>query len=69
MARLTPILADERSAAQLLDMAPAKFLDLVGRGYLPDGKEIAPGVLRWDVEDLRKLAKGDLARPDGGLTL
>lgn len=68
-ARLTPLAADERSAAQLMDMAPAMFLDLVDRGHLPEGKELAPGVRRWDVEELRKLAKGELARPRRGLTL
>ncbi len=69
MARLTPLLANETTAAALLDMPSGKFLDLVARGYLPRGQEIAPGFFRWDVDDLRKLAKGDLARPDGGLTL
>jgi hypothetical protein len=69
MARLTPLLANETTAAALLDMPLVKFLDLVARGYLPRRQEIAPGVFRWDVEKLLQLAKGDLARPDGGLIL
>ena len=67
--RLSPILANETTAAALLDMRPAEFRALVQAGHLPKGKEIAPGFPRWDTEDLRKLFKGDMARPDGGLTL
>lgn len=67
--RLTPILANETTAAALLDMSPADFRALVNAGHLPRGKEIAPGFPRWDTDDLRKLSKGDMARPDGGLTL
>lgn len=66
---VAPILASESTAAALLDMKPAEFRALVERGHLPKGKEIAPGFIRWDAEMLRSLARGDLARPDGGLTL
>ena len=69
MAFSAPIFANETSAARLLDMKPAEFRALVEAGHLPKGKEIAPGFVRWDTEELRKLAKGELARPDGGLTL
>lgn len=69
MSAITPLSVGETKAAQLLDMKPAEFRALVARGHLPNGKQIAPGFVRWDVDDLRKLAKGELARPDGGLTL
>lgn len=64
-----PLFANERSAARLLDMKPAEFRELVQNGHLPRGEEIAPGFLRWRVEDLQKIARGDLARPDQGLEL
>ena len=62
-----PLFASERTAARLLDMKPAEFRELVRHGHLPRAEEIAPGVPRWRVEDLQKIARGDLARPDQGL--
>jgi hypothetical protein len=59
MSRLAPILADDKDAAALLSMKPADFRALVEAGHLPKGKEIAPGFTRWDVDQLRRLAKGD----------
>ncbi|MFA5539006.1 MAG: hypothetical protein WDA23_07370 [Gemmobacter sp.] len=59
------IFANETSAARLLDMKPAKFRSLVKEGLLPKGKEIAPGVVRWVVDDLRAIARGDAI--DGGI--
>lgn len=53
------ILASETSAARLLDMKVAEFRALVGSGHLPRGREIAPGVLRWVTDDLRRIASGD----------
>lgn len=61
MARHTPILAGEKSAAELLDMQPAEFLALVEAGCFPRGREIAPGVIRWPVDDLRRIACGEAA--------
>lgn len=55
----TPILASETSAARLLDMKVAEFRALVEAGHLPRGREIAPGLLRWVTEDLRRIANGD----------
>ncbi len=69
MSRVTPILVTENTAAAMLDMRPDEFRALVEGGHLPGGREIAPGFKRWDTEELRKLAKGELSRPDGGLTL
>lgn len=60
-----PILASETSAARLLDMKLAEFRALVEAGHLPRGREIAPGVLRWVTEDLRRIASGDAI--DGGI--
>lgn len=65
----TPFLASEKTAAELLDMKPAEFRQLVKAGHLPGGEEIAPGVVRWETDHLRNLRGGRLARPDGGLEL
>lgn len=60
-----PILASETSAARLLDMKPTEFRSLVEAGHLPRGREIAPGVLRWDTEALRRIASGEAI--EGGI--
>ncbi|MDQ7775886.1 hypothetical protein [Paracoccus aminovorans] len=65
MGKLTPILASEKAAAELLDMKPADFRALVASGHLPRGREIAPGLVRWDAEQLRTLGRGDAV--DGGI--
>ncbi len=60
MARLSaPIFASETSAALLLDLKPAQFRELVQAGHLPRGREIAPGLVRWPVDDLRRIATGE----------
>jgi predicted DNA-binding transcriptional regulator AlpA len=58
-ARLAPILADDKDAAALLSMKPTEFRALVEAGHLPKPREIAPGFPRWDVEELRRIARGD----------
>lgn len=58
MTKLAPILASETSAARLLDMKLAEFRALVDAGHLPRGREIAPGLIRWPVDDLRRIACG-----------
>ena len=60
MADLAPILASERSAAKLLDLKPADFRALVDKGVLPKPAQIGE-FERWDVEQLRAIASGDLA--------
>lgn len=55
------IAVGESKAAQLLDLRPAEFRELVKAGHLPHGREIAPGMVRWIVEDLRQLASGEAA--------
>lgn len=69
MRSLTPFLASEKTAAELLDMKPTEFRQLVRAGHLPRGEEIAPGVVRWETDHLRNLRAGRLARPDVGLEL
>ena len=64
MASLSPLLASDKTAAALLDLKPTEFLRLVEAGVLPPGREIAPGLVRWDTEQLRAIGRGDLM--DGG---
>lgn len=59
MSGSTPILASETSAARLLDMKLTEFRSLVEAGHLPHGREIAPGMIRWNTDDLRRIANGD----------
>lgn len=65
MAIITPIYASEANAARLLDLKPAEFRALVEAGHLPRGREIAPGVLRWLTDDLKRIASGEAI--DGGI--
>lgn len=65
MAHLAPILASETSAARLLDMKVGEFRRLVEAGHLPRGREIAPGMVRWATEDLRRIACGEAAEGMG----
>lgn len=61
----TPILASETTAARLLDMKPAEFRALVEAGHLPRGREIACGMIRWPVDDLYRIAKGEASEGMG----
>jgi len=56
-----PILASEPTAAKLLDLKLAEFRSLVEAGVLPRGRELAPGVVRWVVDELRRIASGEAA--------
>lgn len=56
---MTPIFASEDKAARLLDMRPADFRALVDAGHFPRGREIAPGVVRWEVDMLRRIGRGE----------
>jgi hypothetical protein len=53
-----PILASETTAARLLDLGTRQFRALVEEGHLPQGHEIAPGVVRWDTDLLKKISNG-----------
>lgn len=61
MAAHDPIMVAERNAARKLDLSLTEFRRLVGEGLLPPGRQIAPGVIRWDVETLRRIASGQAA--------
>lgn len=60
-ATASPIFAGEATAARLLDLKTEAFRDLVRAGHLPRGREIAPGVVRWAVDELRRIASGEAA--------
>ncbi|MCB1371511.1 MAG: hypothetical protein KDJ83_11535 [Rhodobacteraceae bacterium] len=48
---ITPILANERTAAELLDMELSQFQALVASGHLPPAKRI--GILkRWSMDEI-----------------
>jgi len=64
MTAMTPLLANERTAAQLLDMKSAAFRRLVNEGILPGPVNIG-GFERWDVEQLRVVASGAIAEGEG----
>ncbi len=55
---LQPMFVSETSAARLLDMRPAEFKRLVAAGHLPKPRSIG-GHSRWDVDELRKIIKGE----------
>ncbi|ESQ76919.1 hypothetical protein AEYBE204_18760 [Asticcacaulis sp. YBE204] len=44
-----------------MDMSVSEFRSLVEAGSLPRGREIAPGFVRWVVDDLRLIASGRAA--------
>lgn len=60
-----PLFVCHAKAAQLLDVKPAEFLGLVADGHLPKGKEIAPGYVRWSVDDLRLIGSGGAVEGGG----
>ncbi|GHF70931.1 hypothetical protein [Seohaeicola zhoushanensis] len=59
MTKHAPILANEKTAAALLDLTAAEFRRLVDAGHLPRGREIAPGFVRWETEELRRICSGE----------
>lgn len=61
MTKLTPIFASEGTAAKLMDMSLTQFRALVSAGHLPGGREIAPGFVRWSVEELHLRINGHAA--------
>lgn len=60
-----PLFVSETSAARLLDLKTGQFRELVKAGHLPRGREIAPGLVRWPVDDLSRIATGDAAEGMG----
>ncbi|MCU0903466.1 MAG: hypothetical protein MUE83_06275 [Tabrizicola sp.] len=65
--RPAPLFANEATAAKLLDMKPGEFRALVEAGHLPRPREIAPGVPRWPVDDLRRIVSGEASEGMGGV--
>ena len=57
--RSAQTLANEQTAAYLLDMKPAEFRSLVEGGHLPGPCDIG-GFKRWYVEELRRIAAGEV---------
>jgi hypothetical protein len=55
--RPAPILADAKTAAQLLCMKPGEFLGLVEAGHLPRPYRVGD-FERWHVGDLERIATG-----------
>ena len=62
-----PLMASDTTAARLFDLTTPQFLKLVEDRHLPPGREIAPGVLRWDTEDLRRIFNGQGGDSEGGI--
>ncbi|MBQ4824154.1 hypothetical protein J4729_06260 [Leisingera sp. HS039] len=60
MNAISPLFANERNAAKLLDMKPAEFRSLVEGGHLPR-PIVRGGLARWDVEQLVKIWRGEAA--------
>lgn len=58
MAHLTPMFAQEKTAAKLMDMSTTEFIRLVEAGHLPKPRDIG-GIKRWDVAELARIAKGE----------
>lgn len=44
----------------MLELSLLDFLNLVDRGFLPRGLDIGGGKIRWDVDALRAVARGDI---------
>ena len=65
---LTPLFVHERTAAQLLDMKPSDFRDLVDAGALPRAHRIGTHE-RWCVEELHAILRGTAPKPTEEFTL
>lgn len=66
MTKVAPMFADDRTAAALFCMKPREFRKLVDDGHLPPPRALG-GIERWDVEELRQIARGE-ALDGGGMT-
>ncbi len=56
------LFASDRTAAQLLDMKPAEFRELVALGALPAPHRLGP-FERWSVSELDAIARGTKPKP------
>lgn len=59
---MTPLYANKKTAAKLLDLRPKQFLELVAHGALPPPVKIG-NYKRWDVEQIKSILSGEAARP------
>lgn len=66
MTKALPLWANEKTSASLLDMKPCEFCALVADGHLPRGREIAPGVIRWNTDELRAIGRAEAV--DGSIS-
>lgn len=62
----SPLFANERTAAQLFDMKTSEFVRLVEEGHLPKPRDIG-GIKRWDVLELHRTARGEVAEGMGNV--
>ena len=60
MGRPDPLFASDKNAAAIFDMKTAEFRSLVDGGQQP-GPRMIGKFPRWDVEELRKIARGEFA--------
>lgn len=58
----------EKRAAATFDMRVNEFLAHVDAGHLPKPREIVPGVLRWDLDELCRIARGEAAEGMGNVS-
>lgn len=65
MANMQSIMVSQETAAKLMELTRHEFKSLVEAGVLPRGREIAPGITRWNVQELHRIASGDLVEGMG----
>ena len=61
---MTPLYANEKTAAKLLDMDPSNFRELVKKGALPKPIKIGEQHERWQVSVLERIINGSAAVPE-----
>lgn len=58
----TPLFANDKTTASLLDLKTTEFLKLVDEGALPPPIKIGK-YSRWEVDQIRAIITGNAARP------
>ncbi len=58
MNNFRPLVVSEYGAAHLLSVRLKVFRSLVDQGCVPRGRELAPGLTRWSVEELSAFVSG-----------
>jgi hypothetical protein len=59
MASIEPLWVSAATAAKMLELPLSVFNGFVENGLLPKGREIVPGHVRFEVEKLRRVLRGD----------